>query len=240
MSWPRVSSVNVGRPKPVDYGSSLERTAIDKRPVDGPVARARPRARGRQVADTRHHGGIYQAVYAYAREDLQLGRSDLGRDRAPGQFGENLTTEGIDLNALRAGREWRIGTARLRVVAVRIPCRTFQGWLGANGFDDRAGSSGSPRGAPRRVPGGGRGGVARGGRPDRVVEHAGARRHGGDDVPRLDDGEPDLLPQAARGRGSVAEGVRPRAGLPAAAYRLLARLQRSGLGLWTNAVLDRP
>ncbi len=53
----------------------------------------------------------------------------LGRDLTAGQFGENLTTQGIDLNAARAGERWRIGGTLLELSGVRIPCSVFQGFM---------------------------------------------------------------------------------------------------------------
>lgn len=121
-------SVNVGRVADVPWGS-LKRSAIDKRPVDGPV-RIGPLGLERdEIADTEHHGGVDQAVYVYAAEDLRSWAEDLGRELAPGQFGENLTTRGLDVQGSRLGDRWRVGTAVLEVCDVRIPCSVFQGFL---------------------------------------------------------------------------------------------------------------
>ena len=65
---PQVLSVNIGRSR--DLSEIGETTAIDKRPVAGPVQVGELGIRGDEVGDTRDHGGIYQAVYAFAREDL--------------------------------------------------------------------------------------------------------------------------------------------------------------------------
>jgi MOSC domain-containing protein YiiM len=123
-----VASVNVGRTVDVPWGQ-LKRTAIDKRPVPGPV-RVRTHGVGDdEIADVQHHGGAVQAVYAYAREDLDVWEAALGRELRAGQFGENLTTQGIDLNAARGGDRWRIGGTLLELSGVRIPCSVFQGFL---------------------------------------------------------------------------------------------------------------
>ena len=45
------------------------------------------------------HGGPDKAGYAYATEDYAWCADLLGRDLGAGTFGENLTTEGIDLSA---------------------------------------------------------------------------------------------------------------------------------------------
>ena len=77
----------------------------------------------------RNHGGPDQAVYAYAREDLDL-EAELGRPLENGVFGENLTTEGLDVNGALIGERWRIGPdVILEVSRPRIPCGTFQGWM---------------------------------------------------------------------------------------------------------------
>lgn len=123
-----VASVNVGPTRDVPWGT-LKRSAIDKRPVDGPVGIGPLGLDRDEIADTEHHGGIDQAVYAYAVEDLQSWAVDLGRELGPGQFGENLTTSGLDVQQSRLGDRWRVGTALLEVCDVRIPCSVFQGFL---------------------------------------------------------------------------------------------------------------
>ena len=124
----RVESVNVGRTVDVPWGK-LGRSAIDKRPVAGPVHIGPEGLAGDQIADQVFHGGPDQAVYAYAAEDLQTWSHELGRDLVPGQFGENLTTSGIDLTQAHAGDRWRVGGALLEIAGVRIPCSVFQGFL---------------------------------------------------------------------------------------------------------------
>ncbi|KRC66728.1 hypothetical protein ASE12_19315 [Aeromicrobium sp. Root236] len=125
---PFVESVNVGRTVDVPWGQ-LKRTAIDKRPVAGPVPVHELGVGDDEIADLKHHGGPDQAVYAYAREDLDAWQQTLGRELRAGLFGENLTTQGIDLNAARAGERWRIGGTLLELSGVRIPCSVFQGFV---------------------------------------------------------------------------------------------------------------
>ena len=82
--------------------------------------------------DRRHesHGGGEQALYAYAREDLDCWTERLGRELRHGQFGENLTVTGLDVTGALLGETWRLGGAALvQVTAPRIPCVTFQAWL---------------------------------------------------------------------------------------------------------------
>ena len=128
----RVLSVNVGKPRPTEAKGGT--TGIDKRPVDGPVAVSAPGPAGSGVAgdticDVRNHGGPDQAVYAYAREDLDRWEAELGRVLPGGVFGENLTTAGVDVTGAVIGERWRVGSAELEVSSPRIPCRAFALWL---------------------------------------------------------------------------------------------------------------
>jgi MOSC domain-containing protein YiiM len=134
----RVLSINVGRPVAAPWAGDLGVTAIHKRPLDGPVRVEELGVAGDQVADVKHHGGVHQAVYAFAREDLDLWGERLGRDLPAGQFGENLTTVGIDVNEALVGERWRVGTAEFEVADVRIPCNVFKGWIGESGLDNKA------------------------------------------------------------------------------------------------------
>jgi len=135
-----VLSVNVARlstnPDPLAQSSV---TGIDKRPVDDAVL-VRPPGHtrsdasgliGDHIGNPRLHGKPDQAVYAYAREDLDSWETQLGVTLANGMFGENLTTVGVDLTQTRIGERWRIGNGPLllEVSAPRTPCRTFASFL---------------------------------------------------------------------------------------------------------------
>jgi MOSC domain-containing protein YiiM len=134
---PVLRSVNVGLPKDASW-AEIGRTSIDKHPVAGPVAVDTLGIEGDQVSDTKHHGGVDQAVYAFAREDLDRWVEALGTEIRDGQFGENLTTVGIDVNEAELGERWAIGTAELEVAAVRIPCNDFKEWMGLSGHVNAA------------------------------------------------------------------------------------------------------
>lgn len=141
----KLLSVNVGKPRPNPW-KGLSATGIDKRPVDGPVTVTAPGPKGTgavgldgdRAYDVKHHGGPDQAVYAYAREDLDGWETELSRPLANGTFGENLTTLGLDVNAALIGERWHIGPdVVLEVSCPRIPCATFQGWLERDGWIKR-------------------------------------------------------------------------------------------------------
>lgn len=156
----KLLSLNLGRPRSVPYTDQAEGlTGIDKQPVQGPVRVAAPGPKGvgasglagDAVCDTRHHGGDDQAVYAVAREDLDDWERELGRPLASGSFGENLTTEGLDVSGARIGERWRIGPeVVLEVTCGRNPCLTFQGHLGEQRWVKRFTAKGAP-GAYLRV-----------------------------------------------------------------------------------------
>ncbi|MGV8908602.1 MAG: MOSC domain-containing protein [Propionicimonas sp.] len=121
-----LEAVNAGRITASEFGT-LGRTAIDKRPLTGPVRIGALGVARDEIADLQHHGGTDQAVYAFAREDYAHWEAELGRLLAAGAFGENLTTVGLDVQGARIGERWQVGTCLLEVTGVRIPCSVFAG-----------------------------------------------------------------------------------------------------------------
>jgi MOSC domain-containing protein YiiM len=149
-----IRSVNIVHQILDDPGGTPGRTAIDKRPHPGPVFLAERGIQGDAQLDTRHHGRSWQAVYAYADEDLDWWREHLQRDLEPGSFGENLTTSGLDVTGALIGEQWRIGEGDdavvVEVTAPRIPCRTFTNFIGEDSWVKRFSDHGAP-GAYLRV-----------------------------------------------------------------------------------------
>ncbi|MET3963327.1 hypothetical protein ABIE44_003261 [Marmoricola sp. OAE513] len=219
---PRVVSVNVGMPKAVPYETtSLPTTGIEKQPVDGPVRISLAGVEGNGVGDTHNHGDEFMRVYAYSVEDYSWWQAQLGRTLAPGHFAEQLTTEGIDLNAALVGEIWRVGTARLQIAHVRTPCLTFKGWMGHSGYDATAWVKRfalAGRGARPVLPGA-RGGGGAGRRRDRGggtsrprAERRGAVRRGDDPAAAVAQGARRTGPEAVdlrAGRGRRAQDVGP-------------------------------
>ena len=124
-----VVSLNVLFAEIPDVGGSVGITSIDKRPVEGSRLVTSSGVAGDKRSDMKHHGSPDQAVYAYAQEDYSWWSNELQRELTPGQFGENLTTNGIDLNNLVIGSVVKCGNAKLRVTKPRIPCSTFSRWM---------------------------------------------------------------------------------------------------------------
>ncbi len=131
-------------------GGKPGHTAIDKRPAAEPVALGKLGLEGDECADKVNHGGVDQAVYAYAREDLDWWTAQLGRELRNGIFGENITTAGIDISSALIGETWQLGSAIVQITAPRIPCVTFKSWLSEPQWVKRFAAAGKP-GAYLRV-----------------------------------------------------------------------------------------
>lgn len=119
----QVLSVNVGQPRTVLHEGRTVRTAIYKAPVTGPVRLTRLGFEGDGQADRRVHGGPNRAAYLYPHEHYAHWEPRLGGGPLPmGQFGENLTTEGLLEDTVHIGDVYAIGGARLRITTPRGPC----------------------------------------------------------------------------------------------------------------------
>jgi MOSC domain-containing protein YiiM len=133
----RVTSVNVGAPRIVRWGVRNVSSAIWKTPVAGRIRVEGVNLAGDDQADRRVHGGHDKAVYAYSTEDYAWWSNELGVECGQGTFGDNLTTEGVDLQAEVVGRRWRVGTALLEIAQPREPCFKLGMRMGDAAFVDR-------------------------------------------------------------------------------------------------------
>jgi len=118
----KVLSVNVGTVHEFEYNGRPARSAIWKSPVAGRITARGVNLAGDDQADRKAHGGPDKAIYAYAVEDARWWEQEIDRPLAFGEFGENLTTEGIDVNDALVGERWEIGTTVVEVSEPRIPC----------------------------------------------------------------------------------------------------------------------
>ena len=179
MAHARIVSVNTGGICDLVIGGKPGKSAIDKRPVRERLWVGSLGLAGDDHADSEHHGGTEQAVYAYAREDLDWWTEQLARELRNGEFGENVTTAGLDITTALIGETWRMGSAVVQVTSPRIPCGTFQSWTGEQHWVKRFAAAGRP-GAYLRVLT--EGAIAAGddvevlGRPDQRVTVAEAMR----------------------------------------------------------------
>lgn len=96
-----------------------------KSPVRGPVNVGPTGLLGDEQADLTVHGGPDKAVYLYPAEHYPRWTHDAPRHGpmfVPGAFGENLTTHGLEEDAVSVGQVLRIGTVELQVTQPRQPC----------------------------------------------------------------------------------------------------------------------
>jgi MOSC domain-containing protein YiiM len=138
-----ILSINVGRPRTVAWHGRQVTSAIWKRPVRGPVLVDGVNLAGDAQADRRVHGGTDKAVYAYASEDYAWWAAVTG-PIDPGTFGENLTTNGIDLAEAHIGDRWRVGSAVLEISQPRMPCFKLGIRMGDDDFPARFEAAGRP------------------------------------------------------------------------------------------------
>src|SRR5262245_58555955 len=118
-----VVSVNVGLPKDVEWRGTRVRTAIWKQPVQGRVLAGRLNLFGDGQADLSGHGGEQRAVMVYQLGSYRYWESCLGRsDLAYGNFGENLTVEGLADDEVCIGDRFRIGGAIFEISQPRVTC----------------------------------------------------------------------------------------------------------------------
>jgi MOSC domain-containing protein YiiM len=118
----KLVSIQVGRPRDVEWRGKIVRTSIFKDPVAGPVRVQKLNLVGDEQSDLSVHGGAEKAVYAYPAEHYAYWRDQLPEmELAWGAFGENLTTEGLN-ETLHIGDRLRIGTADFVVTQPRLPC----------------------------------------------------------------------------------------------------------------------
>lgn len=118
----KVLSVNVGGIRQFEYNKRRAESAIWKSPVSNRIRARGINLEGDDQADREVHGGPDKAVYAYALEDLKWWENQLGHTLEYGQFGENLTTEGLNVNDALVGERWEVGSTVLEVSEPRVPC----------------------------------------------------------------------------------------------------------------------
>jgi ferredoxin-NADP reductase/MOSC domain-containing protein YiiM/ferredoxin len=116
-------SVNVGLPRDVEWQGKVVHTAVWKKPVSGRVMARRLNLDGDGQGDLAGHGGEHRAVMVYQLDSYRYWQQQLERtDFEYGQFGENLTVEGLADNEVCIGDRYRIGGALFEVTQPRVTC----------------------------------------------------------------------------------------------------------------------
>lgn len=119
----KLLSINVSLPVTIERGRKTYSTAIFKKPVDGPVYVHKTNLVGDRQADLVNHGGEDKAVYGFSYDHYAYWQGILNKpDLVYGQFGENLTVEGLDETKLCIGDQLKIGSCLLEISQPRIPC----------------------------------------------------------------------------------------------------------------------
>ncbi len=119
----RLLSVNVSQPIAVEIGDQRYHTGIYKSAVAGRLWLGRAQLAGDGQADMENHGGPNRAVYCYPHEHYAYWSIQLGRDDFEyGQFGENLTTQGLLEKAVCVGDAFQVGEAIIQITQPRVPC----------------------------------------------------------------------------------------------------------------------
>jgi len=119
----KLTSINAGLPRDVEWRGKVVRTSIFKQPLSGRVRVTQLNVEGDRQSDLTVHGGADKAVYAYPSEHYAYWRDQLpGTKLDWGAFGENLTTEGLLEDKVHIGDRFRAGSAEFVVTQPRMPC----------------------------------------------------------------------------------------------------------------------
>ncbi|HEY1829053.1 MAG TPA: MOSC and FAD-binding oxidoreductase domain-containing protein [Acidimicrobiales bacterium] len=120
---PILLSVNVGMPKDVDWNGRTVFTGAWKYPVNGPRIVRKNNLDGDGQGDLQGHGGEMRAVLVYQLASYWHWQEYFDRDDlAFGNFGENLTVDGLSDEQVCIGDHYRIGTAEFEVTQPRVTC----------------------------------------------------------------------------------------------------------------------
>ncbi|MBW4082197.1 MOSC domain-containing protein [Paenibacillus sp. S150] len=117
-----VISLNVGKPKTVDYRGKPLETGIYKLPAEGKVQLHLEGFAGDGQADLVNHGGADKAVCVYPIEHYAFWEQWLGKSLEYSAFGENITASGLLETEVCIGDVYEIGSALLQVSQPRFPC----------------------------------------------------------------------------------------------------------------------
>jgi MOSC domain-containing protein YiiM len=122
----RIQALNVSLPEVIAYKGEEVLTGIYKVSTAEPLMVRKSNIDGDKQADLTVHGGDDKAVYAFPAEHYLYYQEILRQDPyEPGQFGENLTTEGMLESNVHIGDRYRVGEVVFEVSQPRSPCYKF-------------------------------------------------------------------------------------------------------------------
>jgi MOSC domain-containing protein YiiM len=121
----KLLSINIGKERTQQRENYVETTGIYKMPVNEPVEIKSLGIEGDAICDTKNHGGVDQALYIYGGGDYVWWSKEIGKELAPGTFGDNLTISDLESATFNIGDYLHVGEVTLQVTAPRIPCGTF-------------------------------------------------------------------------------------------------------------------
>ncbi|WP_103863987.1 MOSC domain-containing protein [Aquimarina sp. I32.4] len=119
----KVVSTNIAELRTILWKGKEEKTGIYKQPVKEPIFLGKEDVEKDHVIDRRYHGGVDKACYLYAVDHYPY-----WKDKYPdlewhyGMFGENITIEGFDENAINIGSIYTLGEATVQISRCRQPC----------------------------------------------------------------------------------------------------------------------
>ena len=121
----KLLSINIGKERQQQRKDYVETTGIYKMPMDGAVEIKSLGIDGDAICDTKNHGGVDQVRYVYAGADYAWWSNEIGKELAPGTFGDNLTISDLESAEFNVGDYIHVGEVTLQVTSPRIPCGTF-------------------------------------------------------------------------------------------------------------------
>ncbi len=134
----KILALSVSKPVEIEYAGKLIRTGIFKMPVASRLKATVAGLEGDGQADLEAHGGADKAIYLYSRDNYLFWQQELGVDAFPwGQFGENLTVEGLLDESVHIGDRYRMGDVLVEVTQPRIPCFKLGIRMGSSRFPKR-------------------------------------------------------------------------------------------------------
>ena len=124
MTNPILLSLQVGKPRQLNFHGKAWASAIFKAPVEGRVQLARTNLDGDRQHNLKFHGGPDKAVCCFSSEHYPYWQNEfgLGDGFTVGAFGENFTISGLLEMEACIGDVYAVGTAQVQVSQPRQPC----------------------------------------------------------------------------------------------------------------------